>query len=319
MYTLDTYNTIVENDYIIKSNYLMLESVHPYDLINNRSEVILEAVLSKENINKAIDRIIEAVDEARRKFRSVTRELQRKNEEWLYTAKNHDINADDLSNFKAEIFPYWNAIPRIFNGLNIPEYNTNYSSLYNDEKQFMEKHFKEILDQDGNINKNILRGITNSSSEEKMVIEGDRAKSTYNQVVKTIDSIYDLRGKVSSDMNKISRTLKNIRSMNRPIDTNESVMLSRSIFKDEYFDILLEDATTPDDIEKSQNNNDNNKKDVNINPEQNEKAKEADNAYKSAIQWSKLCSSVTTAEMDILDEAYGACSKFVDKVISKGK
>lgn len=314
MYTLNTYDKIADAEREIYDEYLKLESIHPVDIINNRAEVMHEAVLSRIQINKAIDKIIEAIQASLKKFKDISRELNKRNVEWMESAEKFDFNKADFSNFKYEIFPYWEAIPREFNLIKIPKFDINESELYTDQNQFMGKYFKNITDDDGNINKNVLRGL-NQNLKEKIPVDYGKAKTIYRYVLPTIKSITELRDKVARDMSKIASTLKSVKNMEAPM--NESVVLNSSIFKDEYFDIILEAALTPEKINKEKEKNDNSSddKDVNIKPNDNQKATDLDKMYKAVTSWSKLCSAVTTAEMDILDEAYNECAKFIDKAM----
>ena len=153
---------------------------------------------------------------------------------------------------------------------------------------------------------------------EKYVIEYGKAKGMYKTLLNMMGDIDKLRDKVAKDMEMISDTVKRVRNMNTPI--NESVLLQESIFKDEYFDILLE-ATTPDQIEKEMDKEDPNNKDnkIGVKREDNRRAISVDKQYKLVASWSKMCTSVTTAEMDVLDEAYGVCVKFINKVMKSAK
>lgn len=315
-YSINTYNTVSENQHKMLDEYLKLESVHPIDIITNRNMVIHEAVVSKLQIKKTLDNIIKAIDTAIKKFKDISRELRTKNAEWLDQAEKFDLDKVDFSNFKEEIFPYWIAIPSRFN-INIPDFTIKDEVLYDgDGNEFMRKYFKDIIDENGDVNKNILRGLSDSTKNEKITIEYGKAKSVYKTLLNTINNIYKLRNKVEKDMTMISDTVKRIKNLNAPI--NESVLLNCSIFKDEYFDILLE-AVTPDQIEKSMEKKEDNDKKIDVNRNDNNKAESVDRQYKLVVSWSKMCTSVTTAEMDILDEAYGACVKFINKVMKSKK
>lgn len=312
-YKSNLYNTIGENENKLLNEYLKLESVHPINIIDNKSVILHEAVISKLQIKKSLDAIINAIEISLKKFKDISRSLKMKNAEWITQAEKFDLNKADLSNFKEEIFPYWLAIPSKFNII-IPEFTMKDEALYDgDGSEFMKKYFNNIIDNNGNINKNILRGIS-SSGKGKIVIEYGKAKSIYKTLLNMINDIYKLRDKVSKDTVMILNTVKRIKNTNAPI--NESVVLNNSIFKDEYFDILLE-AVTPDEIEKNMENNknDSNDKKININRNDNNRSELVDKQYKLVASWSKMCTAVTTAEMDVLDEAYGACVKFITKIM----
>ena len=310
MYTLNTYDIISENQYSLLNEYLKLESIHPEDIINNKNEVLHEAIISNIKIKKTIDNIIEALEKSVKKFKDISRELRRKNAEWLANAEQFDLSKTDLSNFKQEIFPYWLSIPSKFN-IKIPKFTIEDEMLYDNESEFMKKYFKDIIDEEGNVNKNILRGLSNNITE-KVVIDAAKVKNSYRQILGLINDIDKLRNKVSRDMVSIINTVKSIRNMTSPI--NESTLLSNSIFKDEYFDILLERVVTPDDIEESMGKKDE-KNTIDIDKKDNNESKETNNQYKNVVSWSKMCTHVTTAEMDVLDEAYSDCVKFISAVM----
>lgn len=312
MYTLDTYDVIAEAERELLENYLKLESVHPADIINNRAEVLHEAVITKLQISKTLDAIVEAIKAAIKKFRDITRQLKTKNDEWMVNAQKFDLNKADLQNFREEIFPYWIAIPQRFNLIKIPQFTMVDAELYTDQKEFMNKYFKTIVGENGDVNKNLLRGLNANSKREKLPIEYGKVKSIYRDIIRTIGEIIKLRDKVAREMNIIAETVKSVKNMNSPM--NESILLNCSIFKDEYFDILLEGAFTPEQAEKEAEQKENGRS-INIKPDDNDRSSEVDRMYKAVTAWSKLCSAVTTAEMDILDEAYSECAKFIDKVM----
>lgn len=307
MYILDTYDVISECEKNMLENYLKLESIHPIDIIDNKLMVMHEATLNKVKIRQSLDTIIDTILKTIEKFKSITRDLKTKNSKWLAEAKQFNLNKTDLSNFKFEMFPYWNAIPELYNNIKIPNFSKDDFNIYNDQLQFMQKYFKNIIDDNSNVNKNILRGLKNGSKKEKILIDYGKAKNIYYQILKMIDDIYKLRDRIAKDATMIVNTVKNIKNMSSPL--NESILLEYSIFKDEYFDIILESGITPDDVEKS------NDKKIDINKNDNKLSKSIDEQYKMVVAWCKLCTSVTSAEMDILDEAYGTCVKFINKIM----
>lgn len=319
-YSPNTYNTVAQNQNRLLNEYLKLESIHPIDIINNKSTVMHEAVVSKLQLKKTLDAIIKAIEFSIKKFKDISRELKKRNADWIEQARKFDLNKADLSDFREEMFPYWMSIPNKFNNVRIPDFTMKDEALYEgDGTEFMNKYFKDIIDTDGGVSKNIFRGLSSSSNKnEKYVIEYGKAKGMYKTLLNMMDDINKLRDKVAKDMEMISDTVKRVRNMNTPM--NESVLLQESIFKDEYFDILLE-ATTPDQIEKEMDEDDPNNKDdkIEVKREDNRRAISVDKQYKLVASWSKMCTSVTTAEMDVLDEAYGVCVKFINKVMKSAK
>ena len=316
MYTFDTYDRVAYNQAVMLNEYLKLESIHPIDIIENKSDVLHEAIISQLKIRKTLENIIEAIKKAIKKFKDITRELKTKNAEWIRQAETFDLNDANLANFREEVFPYWNSIPSKFNRITIPDFNMRDEMLYDgDSSEFMKKYFSDIIDENGDINKNILRGLTPTSKKEKEPIEYGKAKTAYNRLLDVLKSIYGLRDKITKDADMIAKTVERIRNQTAPM--NESALLEYSMFKDEYFDILLE-VTTPDQIEKEQEAEEKDKK-INIDGDGNRKVSEVEKQYKLVAQWSKMCTAVVTAEMDVLDEAYSECIKFISKVMKSTK
>ena len=320
MYTTEFYDSICESCREIDNEWLKLESIHPTDMKNDA--VLTEASISKMSIEKTLDAIINAIKEAVKRFRNITRKLRQKNAEWMAEAERVDLNKKDFQNFREEIFPYWNSMPSLFEKIRIPEFRIEEAESYKDGT-FMRNNFKDIVDDEGNINKNILRGVSQSSTNDgksgKVPIEFGQVKTAYPKILGTMRTVDNLRDRVASDMIKIAKVVEQIKNQSAPI--NESTLMTYSMFKDEYYDVLLE-ALTPDDIEKEENvakedAENNNDKKLNMNTEDSKNASSFKAQCDAVTAWSKLCSSVTSAEMDILDEAYTECANFITKVMKK--
>ena len=106
----------------------------------------------------------------------------------------------------------------------------------------------------------------------------------------------------------INSILRSEKASNKTIVT-ESTILLESLFKDEYYDILLEDALNPKDIEQEEKNKINpNNKEITENKEKNIK-------LDSVQKYWKICSTIQTMKIDVCREAYAEFTKFIDKVM----
>lgn len=327
MYYNELMETYTRYERVINESMLKLESIHPRDLINDRQNILIEATIDGAKAKAALDKIIEALNNTLKKFNDLTRKLKTKNTDWEAKAESFNVNSKNLDGFEYEIFPYWTVL-NLYN-TPIPDVKRSMQSQLESEngKDFMTQYFSNIIDDEGNVNKNIFRGITKTSSSEKIKIDANKAKTLYPKFINLIKTAYNIRQKVSANGAKIAKTLTDANADRLVL--NESTLLSLSIFKNEFYEAMLEAADdnssnepiTTGDIEKEDKENDpnNNDKKIKVDAEQNKKTKDAKDVKELVKLWSKYCTSVVSAEMDMLDEAYDECVRIVTKIMKYKK
>ena len=94
----------------------------------------------------------------------------------------------------------------------------------------------------------------------------------------------------------------------------ESILLDLSLFKNDYIDILYEDAVTTADIEREEKQQSGRR--IEVNKDENSMFKQTMNNVKVITEYVKICYSVNSKIMSILDDAYDKSIKFCDKVAS---
>lgn len=326
---------------------LMLETVHPYDLINNKEEVLTEASEAAYRLGMTIEKINAMIVKMINKFMSMTKRLDIANKKLIEKYKALDIGKVDFTNLKDyEIYPYSIGVQRI-NAYNSPKWNAADSEFYltNNGDEFKLKSFPKdvfIKDNSGNliINADYFRGINIGGGKQK--VSPSDAPRVFKNCLSVLESRKNIANHIVADSLKVKNEYKskqsakidvnqkpgndgNNNNTNQPAQQNnapatqestnnnpitESVLLDMSIFKDEYYDILYEDITTTDDIEKA----DKNGAPINSSTQENQQGANNLNLDKAAKIYKKVCCDVNTKMMTVLDEAYDECIKFCEKV-----
>ena len=217
------------------------------------------------------------------------------------------------------------------NSYNSPKWRSEDTQLYLSNKgdDFKFRSFPKdvfIKDNEGNvvINANYFRGANIGATDAARVFKNclsvlEGRKNAANHIVTdslNVKNSYKAKAaaiKENTNANTNQPTQNNAPTTtpeNKDNTITESVLLDMSIFKDEYYDILYEDITTTDDIEKSDKGN----APINSNNQENQQGKANISLIEGAKNYKKICCDVDTKMMTILDEAYDECIKFCEKV-----
>ena len=308
MYFKKFIETLTECEIEMYEAQLECISIHPYEIISDKENVLQEAINFKEKAELAIKKAIQVFIDITEKFKNIAYKLQNKNDKWFQSAFKFDINRVDLKDFKYEMYDFKTGVERIQN-TKLPIFDSvNIHDFSGDSAVFKQNAFKEIYttseDGEGDINKNYFRG-----SNEKIAIEPHKVNELYRFALNWLKGYERITGVIYKDNNNLNAILRNVKNSNR-IPVTESTILFESIFKDEYYDIILEDALDPKDIENEEKNKiDTNKEEVSENKEKND-------TVEAVQKYWKICSTIQTMKMDACKEAYAVFTDFIDKVMN---
>ena len=306
MYFKRFMETLTECEIEMHEAQLECMSIHPYELISDKENVLQEAFNLKEKAELAFTKAVKVFIDFSEKFKTLAFQLKKRNSKWFESASRFDLTRVDLKDFKYEMFDFKTGVARI-ESLKLPIFNSvNPEELSGDSATFKQKAFGEIyIDDAKDINKNYFRG-----NDKKLEIRADQVISLYRFALNWLKNDYDrITGIITRDNDAINSILKTVKISNQTTVT-ESTILSESIFKDEFYDILLEDALDPNDIEKEEKNK------LNPNNQEIVESKKKNSEIDAVQKYWKICSSVQTMRMDACKEAYSAFTDFIDKVMN---
>ena len=284
-------------------------SIHPYELISDKETVLQEAFDLKGTAESAFNKAVQVFINLCETFKKAAFKLKQKNVKWFESASRFDLARVDLKDFNYEMFDYKTGLERI-KSKPLPIFNSSgdmVNDLSGDSRVFKEKSFKEIYFPEGNIegdiDKNYFRG-----SNEKLPIKSHEVTGLYTFALNWLKQYENTVNAIYKDSENINSILRSEKASNKTVVT-ESTILLESLFKDEYYDILLEDALNPKDIEQEEKNKINpNNKEITENKEKNIK-------LDSVQKYWKICSTIQTMKIDVCREAYAEFTKFIDKVM----
>lgn len=322
MYSKEFYNELEKVNKEIYENKLILESVHPIDIINGNTEVLMEAAISKEKLDKARKTILEKMMVGVQKFLQVTGMLEKKNAKFIDGYKKIDLNLVNFDNFEYDMPDIKTALNNI-SSFKFPPFNAADSELIlnnnsinykvGGEAKFPQGAFSE----DGQVNKAFFNGTVSNSENGKIRINASNAPAMFNACLDLMIKRKDMGNKIASQvrsMKDFSENLLNSAIRGDKIETvSESVLFNSSIFKDEYFDILLEDAlATPDEIHK-ENEEKTNGMDTTT-KEESRTSSNNDRIADAVIRYSEIVYSIQSVIMSSLDQLYKESGMFCEKV-----
>ena len=327
-------DAITDYERSMNEAYYKLESMHPIDIFNG--EVLTEAIkvdLSKKKLWKII------IDNSE-KFWKIAAEFKKKNSDWITESKRADISNKNIDG-KYTIYPYWDGY-KVIEKINIPGFNKDDYSIIteNNGLGFKRKYFpQEAFLDNGAINKNYFRTGTNKSQEDSKI---NITNSNYISMYKQALDLLDTQDRISRKIYDENRTIVNVLQGIKDVPVNESFALSMSEFKSEYYDILLEAEDNQYSIEQPSNNNTStnnasstttNNKDTasptspdtiedeidgkDVNKDDANKSKNIKDMNDAIMAYVKICYSVQSARMGMLDEALGNCIKFIQHIRNK--
>lgn len=324
MYTEEFIECMTECEEVINEEAIKMQSIHPYEIIADPDNVLHEAFISKENVKNAIAFLIRKLREISKKAMKVAITLSAKNKAWCdsvtkFLASHIEVKFDDY-----EMYDYPTGIQRM-TSIAIPRFESiDIGHFENDGEVFKQKAFGDIFnteikqtsstteDKENTGTSALAKAYFRGGAEKKKFVKGE-LKSLMQTAIKYIltyknfiNNIYRDSEQIISAYNSITKDLGN-----KPI--TESTLLHESAFKEEYLDILLEDAVEPDDVEKSMENGNNDSTPINSNSEENKVSDDIRGKEKALNIWFKTCSTIFTAKYDIAQEAYKAYSDFLDR------
>ena len=309
MYFKRFIEVLTESEIIINEANLERMSIHPYQIISDKDNILHEASVLKGKAALAFNKAVEVFIELSKKFQAVAFELKKRNREWFESASKFDLNRVDLRDFKHEMYDYKTGVSRIAN-TPLPIFaSINVEDFSGCSSTFKQTAFKEIfvkvegLEED--INKNYFRG-----SNEKIEIKEHEIRALYSFALDWLKRYDQIVRLIASDNEKLNSILKSVQSSNT-VSVNESTVLYESIFKDEYYDILIEDALDPKDIESEEKNKNN----IETNNISAAETKEKNTTLEAVQKYWKICSTIQTMKMDACKEAYTAFTNLIDKVM----
>lgn len=312
MYFKRFMETLTECEIVIHEAQLKCMSIHPYELISDKENVLQEAFDLKQTAETAINKAIKVFSNMIETFRKVSLQLGEKNSKWVESASRFDINKVDLKDFDHKMFDYKKGVQNIEH-TTIPDFrNINVEYFTGDCLNFKQEHFKDLYtDDNGNsvINKNYFRG-----SDEKIAITPAEVHTLYQFALSWIKRYRQVTDAIVRDSKALNATLESVKSNNQ-VPVTESTILIESLFRDEYYDILLEDALDPKDIEKDMKENEQNKNDIKLDNKEVVETKEKNTTKDAVEKYWKICSTIQTMKIDACKEAYAAFTDFIDKVM----
>ena len=311
MYSKEFYSILESANREINDARLKMVTVHPYDIINNNDEVLTEAFLNQNRIVAAIDKIIQAIQKATEKFIKITNQLDIRNRALVDKYEKVKVNNLKLDDFEHEMFPYWQGMRNIesYRTPNFDEKDIN-NLITNGGIPFKQdtSNFPQGLFDEKNgfsVNSNYFRG-----SGEKIKIDKNDVQRAFAECLKIIKERKRIVSKITSENRNIIAVKRETRNI-KTEQITESVILDRSIFKDEYYDILFEDAvTTTTDLEREEKNGGK----IESNSAENRNARSKDDMMNAVKQYVAICYDVNSKIMSVLDEAYDQSIKFCEKV-----
>ena len=309
MYFKRFMETLTECEIEMYEAQLECMSIHPYELISDKESVLQEAFNFKEKAELAFNKAIQVFRDLTKKFQNIATELRNRNNEWIQSASKFDLNRVDLKDFKYEMYDYRTGVERIQN-TKLPIFaSVNINDFSGDSNNFKQTAFKEIYVSDtgngGDINKNYFRG-----SNEKIEIKPTEVNELYRFALNWIKQYSNLVNTITRDNAELDSILQKELESNR-VTVTESSVLFESLFRDEFYDIILEDALDPKDIEAEEKN----KNDINTDSEEVTKNKEKNTTREAVQKYWKICSTIQTMKMDVCKEAYAAFTDFIEKVM----
>lgn len=319
MYFKEFYSELEKINNEIYKNKLIYESVHPIDIINGNINVLTEAAEAKDANVKLKKNILEKMMAGVMKFLKMGAELVKRNSSIIDGYKKIDTSLIDFNGFEAEI-PDINTAMNNINSFKVPEFKTEDIELLLNNNSIgykvgsTSKFQQGIFNDDGQINKSYFNGKVNNESGTIKVNESS-APNMFKACLTIMDKRMDMSNRIASQVKNMKVFSEGImRNATRGENnvTTESVLLDYSIFKDEYFDILLEDAaTTPNDIQKEEKEANNG---IETNSENSKNVKNDDKLIDAVIRYNEIIYAIETIIMTSLDQLYTEASKYCAKV-----
>ena len=113
MYFKRFMETLTECEIEINEAKLECMSIHPYEIISDRENVLQEAFNFKEKAEFAFNKIVKVFTDLSKKFYAMASVLKKENKDWIESASRFDINRVDLKDFKHEMFDYRKGVEGI--------------------------------------------------------------------------------------------------------------------------------------------------------------------------------------------------------------
>lgn len=301
----------------IEMNSAMLEyvSIHPYRIVSDTVNTLHEAQVLRGKAEAAFQKAVEVFNNLVKEIMKAAEELTKRNGKWIETVQKFNINDVNLKGFEHQMFDYKTGITRA-NQTDLPKFESvNIEDFSGAAETFKQAAFKDIYEsqdsQGEGINPNYFKG-----GAEKITIKEHQVSEYFRFGVDFIKNYSQTIRRMNNESIELDSILKSVSSKNK-VPVNESTVLIESIFRDEYYDILLEDAIDHKDLEledKQEEEQKNNitDKDTVIETKTKNQTLEAVQKY-----W-KICSQIQTLKMNAYKDAYCEFTKFIDLVMDRG-
>lgn len=312
MYDQEFYSDLEKFNREYYKNKLLTETVHPIDIINENAEVLSEAFNGKNNIAKLIADLIYKMQKSVNKFIDMSSELFKRNGKLIESFKKVNLNSVDFSNFEYEIHDLKTALNNI-SKISIPNYNDSDMDilLNNNALEYKQRNFPGMFTEDGQLIKDYFNGTVKNSENGMMKVSGNMARDVFNAAIDVLEQRNVLAKKIPGMMKRQEQLVSSLTKNNQNVNT-ESVLYNTSIFKDEYIDILLEDAvTTPNDIKREEKNE---AKGIVTDPEQSQTDNNNNRRIDAVLKFNEIVCNILNTSMASLDSLYGEAIKYCSRV-----
>ena len=297
----------------IEMNSAMLEciSIHPYQVVSDTAEVLQEAQALKGKAEAALKKAVEVFQNLMRELTIAAAELTKRNGKWLDSVNRFNINAVNLKGFEYQMFDYKTGVTRA-NQKDLPKFaSVNIEDFSGSSDTFKQTAFKEIYIEGGDIDPNYFKG-----GPEKITIKEHQVNEYFRFAVDYIKTYKQTIAKMVNESNELNAILKSVSSENT-VPINETTILVESIFKDEYYDILLEDAVDHDDLEREEKQENEERKNI-MDKDTVTETKIKNQTLEAVQKYWKICSQIQTLKMNAYKDAYCEFTQFIDKVMDRG-
>lgn len=327
MYYEEFLESLTECEQIINEEDIKMKSIHPYEIISDPENALHEASISKETVSNAITLLIKKFELLLKKAKEIALKLMQKNKAWFESVNSYMNSGKELKIESHEMYNYEEGIRRI-ESTHVPKFDSiDIGHFENNGEIFKEKAFGDIFTKEVFKDEN-GKEIDSIDMRAKTYFRGSPEKKKYSksELKGLISFAYNWTKNYNEYLQKIIQESEKLNADFTKIIgdhvrgrvVTESVLLHESAFKDDYFDILLEDALDPTDVVNSKsstfdNGNQQRETPIDTNKEENQASDDHRVIEKAARIWYKTCTSIETAKIDVCEEAYKAFVDFIDK------
>lgn len=316
MYTQEFYSELEKINREAYKYKILYESVHPIDIMNGNIDVLTEAVINKEKYDNLKNNITKYIKKALDKFVKMSLELSKRNYDIINGYRKIDINLVDFNNFEYEIPDIGTSYSRII-GFTPPSFNTNDCDLILNNNGIsykvgsQSKFQNGVFLDNGQVNRAYFDGTVNTENG-KMKVNQSNAQKVFKDCLEVLVNRSNLTKRIEGQVRAALKVSEQILNSSMRTTISESVLLNNSIFKDEYLDILYEDAIeTTSSIRKEEKDSANG---IEINVEENKKNNNNEKISNASIKYNEILYSVQSVIMNASDKLYDEAGKYCSRV-----